>query len=65
MISYSLTYGPSHITNMQYSTRHCSRRGEYRGRANEREVKGTPEESEKVPSRVLIMIYESFHRQAA
>jgi hypothetical protein len=31
--------------------------------ANEREVKGTPEESEKASSRVLIMIYESFHRQ--
>jgi hypothetical protein len=50
---------------MKYSTMHWSRCDEYRERANEREVKGTPEESEKVPSRVLIMIYESFHRQAA
>jgi hypothetical protein len=50
---------------MEYRTTHCSRCAEYRGRATEREVKGTPEESEKVPSRVLIMIYESFHRQAA
>jgi hypothetical protein len=47
-----------------FSTVQCD---EYLERANERERRETPGESEKVsrPPEVLIMIYESFHRQAA